>query len=83
MFGSVPFYTHFYSILYYLFFYSIFGIMQAAGWPNEVTIMANWFTKNNRGFIMGLWAACQPVGNIVGAIVVSLIQPYGYEVSLF
>lgn len=29
---------------------------------------------------MGLWAACQPVGNIIGAIVVSLIQPYGYEV---
>ncbi|KAI6186274.1 Membrane transporter [Aphelenchoides besseyi] len=79
MFGSFPFYLTFYSIPYYLFFYAIFGITQAAGFPNEVTIMANWFKKNNRGFIMGMWAACQPVGNIIGAIVVAVIQPFGYE----
>lgn len=81
LFGAIPFYTHFYSIPYYVLLYAIFGIFQAAGWPNEVTIMANWFTKNNRGFIMGFWAACQPVGNIIGAIIVSMVQPYGYEVS--
>ncbi|KAI6190289.1 MFS domain-containing protein [Aphelenchoides bicaudatus] len=83
LFGDLPYYTRFYSIIYYVVFYAVFGIMQAAGWPNEVTIMANWFTKNNRGFIMGLWAACQPVGNIIGAVIVSLVQPYGYELTFF
>lgn len=41
--------------------------------------MANWFSKNNRGFVMGLWAACQPAGNIVGAILVSVVLPLGYQ----
>ncbi|KAH7730284.1 Protein T10C6.6 e [Aphelenchoides avenae] len=78
MFGSLPYWTRFYSAPYYIIIYVLFGIVQACGWPNEVTIMANWF-KSNRGFVMGLWASCQPVGNIIGALIISAVLPMGYE----
>nr|AXS78272.1 sugar phosphate exchanger 3 [Anisakis simplex] len=79
LFGSVPKWFNFYSMPYYVLTYIIFGSLQACGWPNEVAIMGNWFDNSNRGFIMGLWAACQPVGNILGAILITLILPSGYE----
>uniref|UniRef100_A0A915B2H0 Major facilitator superfamily (MFS) profile domain-containing protein n=1 Tax=Parascaris univalens TaxID=6257 RepID=A0A915B2H0_PARUN len=39
----------------------------------------NWFGGDNRGFVMGLWAACQPVGNIMGSLLIALVLPLGYE----
>uniref|UniRef100_A0A914LM58 Major facilitator superfamily (MFS) profile domain-containing protein n=3 Tax=Meloidogyne incognita group TaxID=654580 RepID=A0A914LM58_MELIC len=78
-FGSLPYWLAWYSLPWYLFTWSLFGIVQACGWPNEVTIMANWFPQSNRGAVMGLWSACQPVGNIVGAIIASFTLPMGYQ----
>ncbi|CAK5027750.1 unnamed protein product [Meloidogyne enterolobii] len=78
-FGSLPYWLAWYSLPWYLFTWSLFGIVQACGWPNEVTIMANWFPQTNRGAVMGLWSACQPVGNIVGAIIASFTLPMGYQ----
>ncbi|KAL3082874.1 hypothetical protein niasHS_010676 [Heterodera schachtii] len=78
-FGSIPFWFNFYSVPWYLFTYALFGVVQACGWPNEVAIMANWFPKTNRGFIMGMWAACQPFGNILGALFISFVLPMGYD----
>ena len=34
----------------------------------------------SRGFILGLWSACASVGNIIGALMVSAVLDYGYEV---
>uniref|UniRef100_A0A915DZ69 Major facilitator superfamily (MFS) profile domain-containing protein n=1 Tax=Ditylenchus dipsaci TaxID=166011 RepID=A0A915DZ69_9BILA len=45
LFGSVPHWTNFYSIPYYVVIYALFGIVQACGWPNVVAVMANWFPK--------------------------------------
>lgn len=78
-FGSLPKWFGFYSVPYYILTYLIFGLLQACGWPNEVAIMGNWFGRGNRGFILGLWASCQPVGNIVGSLLISLILPLGYQ----
>lgn len=33
-----------------------------------------------RGFVFGLWSACAPVGNILGAFLASSVLNYGYEV---
>ncbi|PAV63101.1 hypothetical protein WR25_17340 [Diploscapter pachys] len=79
MFGTLPKWFNFYSVPYYIFTYILFGLVQACGWPSEIAIMANWFGKGNRGFVMGAWAACQPVGNIVGSIFTAAILPLGYE----
>lgn len=34
--------------------------------PTFISILANWFTKERRGFAVGLWATCNNVGNIFG-----------------
>mgnify|MGYP001797112283 CR=1 FL=1 len=44
--------------------------------------MSRWFGKGNRGLVLGLWASCQSVGNIVGALIVSKVLVWGYEVRL-
>ncbi|CAG12141.1 unnamed protein product, partial [Tetraodon nigroviridis] len=33
----------------------------------------------SRGFVFGLWSACAPVGNILGAFLASSVLKYGYE----
>ncbi|GMT10144.1 hypothetical protein PFISCL1PPCAC_1441, partial [Pristionchus fissidentatus] len=79
LFGAIPVWFSLYSIPYYVITYILFGLVQACGWPSEVAIMANWFGAGNRGFVMGVWAACQPVGNILGSILTGIVLPYGYE----
>ena len=44
------------------------GVVQTAGWPGVVTVMANWFGKGKRGLIMGLWNSHTSLGNILGAL---------------
>lgn len=38
------------------------------------------FSPLRRGFVFGLWSACAPVGNILGAFLASSVLTYGYEV---
>lgn len=79
LFGTIPKWFSFYHAPYYIVTYIAFGLVQACGWPSEIAIMANWFGKGNRGFVMGVWAACQPVGNIFGSIFTAMVLPLGYE----
>ncbi|CAD6193484.1 unnamed protein product [Caenorhabditis auriculariae] len=83
LFGSFPKWFDFYSVSFYSFTYVAFGLVQACGWPSEVAIMANWFGKGNRGFVMGVWASCQPVGNIFGSMFTAIFLPFGYEYTFF
>ncbi|CAB07662.1 Major facilitator superfamily (MFS) profile domain-containing protein [Caenorhabditis elegans] len=79
LFGAIPKWFNFYHAPYYIMTYVAFGLVQACGWPSEIAIMANWFGKGNRGFVMGVWAACQPVGNIFGSIFTAMVLPLGYQ----
>ncbi|KHJ82787.1 hypothetical protein OESDEN_17518 [Oesophagostomum dentatum] len=79
LFGAVPKWGSLYNIPYFILTYTLFGFMQACGWPSEIAIMANWFGKANRGFIMGMWASCQPLGNVFGSYFVAIILPLGYQ----
>ena len=82
LFGAVPEWLGWYSVAWYVVLWVLFGLTQACGWPMEVAIMSRWFGKGNRGLVLGLWAACQSVGNIVGAIIVSHVLFWGYQVCL-
>mmetsp|Transcript_2899 Transcript_2899/g.1964 ORF Transcript_2899/g.1964 Transcript_2899/m.1964 type:complete len:128 (+) Transcript_2899:402-785(+) len=42
------------------------GVFVSTLYPSFVSIMSNWFSKKNRGFIVGVWSTCQNVGNIIG-----------------
>ena len=43
----------------------------------------NTFLFCSRGFVLGLWSACASVGNIIGALMVSQVLHYGYDVSQY
>lgn len=60
-------------------FWALNGLAQSTGWPCVVAIMGNWFGKEGRGLIFGIWSACASVGNIFGAALAATFLTYGYE----
>ncbi|XP_032828386.1 sugar phosphate exchanger 3 [Petromyzon marinus] len=79
VFGSVTEWLGFYSMPFYAVMWAVNGLLQSTGWPCVVAIMGNWFGKDSRGLVFGLWSACASVGNILGALLVSGVLRFGYE----
>lgn len=59
------------------------GLFQSVVWPTEIAILGNWFGKNSRGAVMGLWSACASFGNIMGTLISSQTVQLGYEYSFY
>lgn len=57
------------NLWYFYICYAIQGIFQSTGWPAVVAVMGNWFPKNSRGVVMGVWNAHTSVGNILGSLI--------------
>nr|AFA52603.1 hypothetical protein [Vaucheria litorea] len=70
--------------IFFLAIWICHGVFQSTGGPVNTAIMGNWFDDTNRGFIFGTWTCHQYVGNIIAAIVTSLvlISPIAYWWSL-
>ncbi|CAL2041180.1 unnamed protein product [Caenorhabditis brenneri] len=68
-----------YSAPLYISLWIANGFSQSVGWPIEVAIMGNWFGKNARGTVMGVWSACGSVGNIIGTLIASHVLTFGYQ----
>jgi len=49
------------------------GAFQATGGPVNTAVMGNWFGKENRGTIFGLWTCHQYVGDIAAAMFSALL----------
>ena len=79
IFGVLSEWLHLYNKFWYISFWIINGFAQSTGWPAVVAVMGNWFGKNGRGFIFGIWSANASVGNILGALMVSAFLNYGYQ----
>ena len=79
IFGPVLEWIGSYSQPAYISLMVLNGLVQSTGWPCVVAVMGNWFGKGSRGLVMGLWSACQSLGNIIGALMVSAVVDYGYE----
>jgi OPA family glycerol-3-phosphate transporter-like MFS transporter 1/2 len=75
---GVGFFVNIHSIAYYIVVQILGGIAQSTGWPGVVAVMANWFGKGNRGFIMGLWNTHTSIGNILGTIIPGAVQQHGW-----
>ena len=43
------------------------GLIQSVCFPSFVSVIANWFSKENRGLAVGGFCTCTCIGNIVGA----------------
>ncbi len=80
IFGVVTEWLGFYNRYFYIFIWTINGFAQSTGWPAVVAVMGNWFGKNGRGLIFGIWSANASLGNIFGALMVASCLNYGYEV---
>uniref|UniRef100_A0A3Q3VN41 Sugar phosphate exchanger 3 n=1 Tax=Mola mola TaxID=94237 RepID=A0A3Q3VN41_MOLML len=79
LFGTVTEWLNIYNVYLYCSLWVLNGLLQSAVWPCVVAVMGNWFGKTGRGFVFGLWSACAPVGNILGAFLASSVLKYGYE----
>ncbi|HEY4176793.1 MAG TPA: MFS transporter [Kofleriaceae bacterium] len=49
------------------------GLAQATGWSGNVASMAGWFTKNERGRVMGAWSTNFTVGSLVSTWVMAAV----------
>nr|KJB64600.1 hypothetical protein B456_010G057000 [Gossypium raimondii] len=56
----------------------ICGVFQSIGWPCVVSVVGNWFGKEKRGLIMGVWTSHTSVGNIIGSVVASGVLEFGW-----
>ncbi|XVE71561.1 hypothetical protein DITRI_Ditri10aG0161200 [Diplodiscus trichospermus] len=54
------------------------GVFQSIGWPCVVAVVGNWFGKEKRGLIMGIWTSHTSVGNIIGSVVASGVLELGW-----
>ncbi|KAE8705902.1 putative glycerol-3-phosphate transporter 1 [Hibiscus syriacus] len=54
------------------------GVFQSIGWPCVVAVVGNWFGKEKRGLIMGVWTSHTSVGNIIGSVVASGVLEFGW-----
>ncbi|XP_022749584.1 putative glycerol-3-phosphate transporter 5 [Durio zibethinus] len=54
------------------------GVFQSIGWPCVVAVVGNWFGKEKRGLIMGVWTSNMSVGNIIGSVVASGVLEFGW-----
>ncbi len=79
MFGTVSEWAHTYNKAWYVIFWLLNGFTQSTGWPTVVAIMGNWFGKEGRGLIFGVWSANASIGNILGALMAASVLDFGYE----
>ncbi|KAB1210865.1 putative glycerol-3-phosphate transporter 1 [Morella rubra] len=77
LFG-VGYWANIHIFWYYLVVQMIAGLFQSTGWPSVVAVVGNWFGKNKRGLIMGIWNAHTSVGNIAGSLIASALLSYGW-----
>jgi sugar phosphate permease len=54
------------SLSYFYFVFFLIGLSGASIWPLLIHMLGNWYSKTNRGLIIGAWATCANIGNIIG-----------------
>jgi sugar phosphate permease len=56
------------------------GLFQSTGWPNNVKAMAPWFSRHQRGAVMGIWCTNYQVGGLVATLLAGwLLANYGWR----
>lgn len=57
------------SIYYFIIVQALGGIFQTTGWPGVVTVVGNWFGREKRGLLFGIWNSHTSIGNILGSLI--------------
>jgi len=64
------------SYFYYYVTFFLIGLFSSVLWPSMIHMLGNWFSKKNRGLIIGAWATCANVGNILGIQLAAILIKY-------
>lgn len=51
----------------------LIGLFSSLVWPTMIHMLGNWYSKANRGLIIGAWATCANIGNIIGIQVAAIL----------
>jgi sugar phosphate permease len=64
----------------FLLTYIANGLFQSSGWPGTVKAMGSWFTRRERGTVMGVWSTCYQAGGLIAtAVATFLFVRYGWR----
>ncbi|XP_045033021.1 glucose-6-phosphate exchanger SLC37A2 isoform X3 [Daphnia magna] len=66
---GLAYWANIHSLTYFLVVQILAGLFQSTGWPGCVAAVGNWFGKNKRGLIMGIWRSHHSIGNIIGTLI--------------
>ncbi|XP_044462829.1 putative glycerol-3-phosphate transporter 5 isoform X1 [Mangifera indica] len=64
--------------IYFVVVQILCGLFQSIGWPCVVAVVGNWFGKEKRGLIMGVWNSHTSIGNIIGSVLASGALEFGW-----
>ena len=69
------------SIWYFFCVQALTGLFHTTGWPGVLTVVANWFQNDRKGFTIGAWYSHASVGNILGAIIAGIFADDNWGLS--
>ena len=72
-------YTNNYIPYVFLIHWAFQGLANSTVLPGTVAVVGNWFSKTNRGKVMGTWSTCNSVGNAIGGLIGGVIISSGQE----
>jgi sugar phosphate permease len=80
---GVGYFGNVHQLAYFIIIQIVVGIFESTGWPGVVAVMGNWFGKQNRGLVLGIWNSHTSIGNILGTVVPSIWarrgEPWGWS----
>lgn len=75
---GLGYWFHIHALGFFVIIQVVCGLFQSIGWPSVVAVVGNWFGKEKRGLIMGIWNSHTSVGNIIGSVVASGVLEFGW-----
>ncbi|XP_075246027.1 sugar phosphate exchanger 3-like [Convolutriloba macropyga] len=78
-FGCLPDHIAFFNLFYLLCTWALNGLAQSPVIPLTLAMQANWFGKQRRGMVFGIWSASLSFGNIMSNLMCLWSLQYGYS----
>lgn len=53
--------------------FALLGLTQSVAYPSSISAVSNWFGKERRGLVLGIWGTCASTGNVIAAFLTSYL----------
>lgn len=72
------------TFLFFLIAWTLNGFAQSTGWPGCAKAFSQWYAREERGTVMGLWCTCYQVGGVVATFIATyLVSTIGWQSAFF